>query len=125
MISFRIINFNTFKNVCSQKDLQNMYNHHFISLKLSECECKCHSSNWHYHGYYLRTVIIFGVPFVIKVARIKCKECGATHSLLPYFIIPYLQYSSFDLSLFDISHIESFVKTRKRKYVFIIFVDST
>lgn len=125
MISFRIINFNTFQNVYSQKNLQILYNHHFISLNLSECICKCHASNWYHHGYYIRTVIIYGVRYAIRVARIKCKDCAATHVLLPCFIIPYLLHSSFDLFLLDISKIESFITKRKRKFIFIVFIDST
>ena len=28
----------------------------------------------------------------IRIKRVKCKGCGKTHALIPYFIIPYYQH---------------------------------
>jgi transposase-like protein len=60
----------------------------------------CHShGNLKIHSYYKRKLIDFvgGKPVYqeIMVTRVICESCGATHAILPDFIIPYSSYSLF------------------------------
>lgn len=57
-------------------------------------ECPyCNSTNLIKHGYYTRNInyIDDGVIIyeIINIQRVKCKDCGHTHALIPSFIVPY------------------------------------
>ena len=55
-------------------------------------ECpNCRSDKLIRYGTYERNVGIMGNYRKIKIKRVKCKECGKTHALIPSFIIPYYQ----------------------------------
>ena len=56
-----------------------------------ECPC-CGSDKLTFHGSYERNVIIYNECRRIKIKRVMCKECGKTHALIPYFLIPYYQH---------------------------------
>ena len=56
-----------------------------------ECPC-CGSDKLTFHGSYERNVIVYSEYFKIKIKRVMCKECGKTHALIPYFLIPYYQH---------------------------------
>ena len=56
-----------------------------------ECPC-CSSDKLIGHGSYERNVIIYNECRRIKIKRVMCKECGKTHALIPYFLIPYYQH---------------------------------
>ena len=56
-----------------------------------ECPC-CGSDKLISYGSYERNVIVYSEYFKIKIKRVMCKECGKTHALIPYFLIPYYQY---------------------------------
>lgn len=56
-----------------------------------ECPC-CGSDKLIGHGSYERNVIIYNECQRIKIKRVLCKECGKTHALIPYFLIPYYQH---------------------------------
>ena len=56
-----------------------------------ECPC-CGSNKLTLYGSYERNVIIYNECSKIKIKRVKCKNCGKTHALIPYFLVPYFQY---------------------------------
>ena len=63
-------------------------------LNLPYLECpNCKSSKVIKWGFYVRNInYINNNKYeykIIKIQRIKCKECGSTHALLPIFIVPY------------------------------------
>lgn len=51
------------------------------------CESKCH-----YHCWYKRKIWNPN-PTIIKILRVKCTHCGATHAVLPDFIHPQGRYN--------------------------------
>ena len=55
-------------------------------------ECpNCHSDKLIRYGTYERNLGIQGEYQKIKIKRVKCKECGKTHALIPSFILPFYQ----------------------------------
>ena len=56
-----------------------------------ECPC-CGSDKLISYGSYERNVIVYSEYFKIKIKRVMCKDCGKTHALIPYFLIPYYQH---------------------------------
>lgn len=56
-----------------------------------ECPC-CGSDKLILYGSYERNVIIYNECSRIKIKRVKCKNCGRTHALIPYFLVPYFQH---------------------------------
>ena len=49
-----------------------------------------------YYGNYRRNVIEINekrVETTIKIKRLKCRECGKTHAVIPTFLIPYKQHT--------------------------------
>lgn len=65
------------------------------SVKRPESCPKCGKSAcfWR-HGSYVRTVIEGNLERKISVARLVCKGCGLTASLLHPFMVPYRQFST-------------------------------
>lgn len=73
---------------------QDFYDKLIRSLQIHQLTCSCgHSSCLVRHGSYLRTVKAGDCCFRLRVCRVRCRECGATHALLPSCIIPYSQVS--------------------------------
>lgn len=69
------------------------------ALSISSMKCpnhKCNSYAFVKHGYYSRLVRFERAITALKVRRIKCKNCGHTHGLLPSFLVPYSQITLFD-----------------------------
>ena len=60
-----------------------------------ECPC-CGSDKLISYGGYERNVVVYNTYTKIKIKRVMCKECGKTHSLIPYFLIPYYQYEKIE-----------------------------
>lgn len=56
-----------------------------------ECPC-CGSDKLTLYGSYKRNIIIYNECSRIKIKRVKCKNCGRTHALIPYFLVPYFQH---------------------------------
>ena len=56
-----------------------------------ECPC-CGSDKLISYGGYERNVVVYNTYTKIKIKRVMCKECGKTHALIPYFLIPYYQH---------------------------------
>lgn len=55
----------------------------------------CSGEGMHRHGYQSRQLV---VPddgrYEIEVLRMRCPDCGGTHTVLPYFAIPYHTYGA-------------------------------
>lgn len=66
-----------------------------ITTNLSNCQCdKCGAiGNFKNHSSYERFLIKILKTIKIRVQRVKCNSCGATHALIPKDVIPYKQYS--------------------------------
>lgn len=66
--------------------------------ELETCPCCGAKGNCHIHAYYGRGIVDFinGKPVKSEVVilRLIC-DCGATHAILPDFIIPYSGYGLF------------------------------
>ena len=80
-------------------DLKNLYENFLSLLHLNQHRCPyCNAScslvkNGHYFRHCIMFIsnTLFDTPF--EVQRVKCKECGKTHALLPDCVIPYYSYS--------------------------------
>ena len=61
-------------------------------LQFHQLTCSCsHSACLSVHGYYKRTVKLSSGAIRLRVCRVKCSECGATHALLLSSMVPYSQ----------------------------------
>ncbi|MCM1197229.1 MAG: DUF6431 domain-containing protein [Roseburia sp.] len=80
-----------------KRNIKEILNNYQISLNFGFLECPyCKSSNLIRWGKYIRNCyyiddnnVIFDI---LKIQRVKCKDCNHTHALLPSFIIPYKQF---------------------------------
>lgn len=61
------------------------------------CPC-CNSNSFCFYGTYSRYISYLENDKVfdssLNIQRVLCKNCGATHALIPDFLIPYKIYSS-------------------------------
>lgn len=76
---------------------QDYYDSVINNLQFHQLTCSCgHSSCLSIHAYYIRGVFCpDGVRF-LRICRVKCSECGATHALLPSSLVPYDRISLLD-----------------------------
>ena len=71
---------------------QSFYDSVIYDLQLHQLTCSCsHSACLSVHGYYKRTVKLSSGAIRLRVCRVKCSECGATHALLLSSMVPYSQ----------------------------------
>lgn len=71
---------------------QSFYDSLIHDLQLHQLTCSCsHSACLSVHGYYKRTVKLSSGAIRLRVCRVKCSECGATHALLLSSMVPYSQ----------------------------------
>lgn len=72
---------------------QDYYNSVIYSLPFHQLTCSCgHRGCLTWHAYYHRTVkFADGSKLDLKVLRVRCSECGATHAILLSSIVPYSQ----------------------------------
>ena len=61
------------------------------TINFSGLVCDCGSRYLYTHGTYLRNVIDYDNDYIIHIKRVKCRECGTTHALIPDFLLPYFQ----------------------------------
>lgn len=62
------------------------------SLFLPDIPCSCgHKGCFVSFGSYIRHVKFKSVKVTLTVKRIRCKECGRTHGILPSVLVPYSQ----------------------------------
>ena len=71
---------------------QSFYDSVLYNLPFHQLACSCgHAACLSIHGYYRRTVKLPSGPLRLRVCRVKCSECGATHAILLSSIVPYSQ----------------------------------
>lgn len=76
-------------NNISQSYIQKIYCDSINSLDFNTITCSCCSSHkWYIHAYYYRTFSFFN-KIRIRVLRIKCCDCGKTHTILIEPLIPF------------------------------------
>lgn len=61
----------------------------FSSLSSSKCKLRGHCTR---HAFYTRKIITEYGKEDIRILRVKCSHCNATHALLPTWIVPYSQH---------------------------------
>jgi len=57
------------------------------------------------HGFYCRSLVDVAFDGSMRVRRYLCRLCKRTVSLLPEFVLPYLRFSIFVISLFLVSRL--------------------
>lgn len=73
---------------------QNIYDSFIHALQLHQLTCSCgHSSCLTIHGYYRRHIRDEHSSSILRILRVRCSECGATHAILLSSIVPYSQIS--------------------------------
>lgn len=66
------------------------YNCAIENLNLHRLSCSCgHAGCLIRHGYYTRGLKTPLGTITLRILRVKCKECGCTHALLPELVVPY------------------------------------
>ena len=75
----------------SEKSINEQIKEYEEEVNFPGLKCSCGSQQLDFHGVYERNIIKNNVEYKIKIKRVKCKECGKTHALLPVFILPYYQ----------------------------------
>lgn len=86
-----LINFNSVNTIFENISIYDKFlNFNFICPK-------CNSHSFSFFGSYNRNFIVFDkdkpIDFNINIKRVICKDCRATHALIPNFIVPYKIYS--------------------------------
>lgn len=80
-------NFTGFKGITAE-----IYGKVTASLPIYRLSCSCsHAGCLVRHGYYRRRLKTRQGTIVLRILRVKCKECGRTHAILPELIVPYSQ----------------------------------
>lgn len=71
---------------------QNYYDKTINSLDFHRLTCSCgHSACLNKHAYYYRSVKTPLGKIRLRICRVKCSACGATHALLLAEMVPYSQ----------------------------------
>lgn len=60
---------------------------------MTECPCCCAQVKLERHGFYQRNALVRTKCYRIDICRYWCPSCGRTVSLLPWFLLPYFQYT--------------------------------
>ena len=62
------------------------------NLPLHQLRCCCgHAGCLVRHGYYTRKLKTREQTLLLCILRVRCKECGRTHAILPETVVPYSQ----------------------------------
>ena len=76
---------------------QSFYDSVLNELQLHQLTCSCgHSSCLSVHGYYKRSVKMDEGTLRLRICRVRCSACDATHAILLSSIVPYSQISLAD-----------------------------
>lgn len=71
---------------------QNSYDMAMDQLQLHMVKCTCGRSGCLIrYGHYRRHVKIMSDLLCLIVQRVRCKECGTSHALIPSVLVPYSQ----------------------------------
>lgn len=69
-----------------------LYESTINNLQLHQLKCSCgHCGCLTIHGYYYRSAKNPEGTIRLRIQRVKCSECGATHSIHLALIVPYSQ----------------------------------
>ena len=80
-------NFNGFKGITAE-----IYGRIVAARPIYRLHCSCgHAGCLVRHGYYRRRLKTRQGTIVLCILRVKCKECGRTHAILPELVVPYSQ----------------------------------
>ena len=81
------VSFTGFKGITTK-----IYGELTANLPLYRLHCSCgHAGCLVRHGYYRRRLKTRQGTIVLCILRVKCKECGRTHAILPELVVPYSQ----------------------------------
>ena len=70
----------------------NLYYTFLQSLNLFAIECTCHKKGCLiFYGWYKRKVKLPSKLLTLSIQRVRCRECGRTHALIPSVLVPYSQ----------------------------------
>ena len=84
---------------------QDYYDSVIYDLQIHRLPCSCgHCACLTIHGYYFRGIYMPDRTLMLKVCRVKCSECGHTHSLLLSSIVPYSRIRTVDQHAIVIAH---------------------
>ena len=84
MITIKI---NEFNSITREK-----YSEATAKLDLVLLKCSCgHTGCLERHGYYKRKLKTPWGIIELRILRVRCKECGKTHAILPELVVPYSQ----------------------------------
>ena len=76
---------------------QDFYDSVINSLPFHQLTCSCgHSACLSIHAYYKRGVFLPDGSRFLRICRVRCSECGRTHSLLLSSLVPYDRISLMD-----------------------------
>lgn len=76
---------------------QDYYDSTINSLQLHQLKCSCgHSACLSIHAYYTRGIFLPDGVYPLRICRVRCSECGRTHSLLLSSLVPYDRISLLD-----------------------------
>lgn len=71
---------------------QSYYDSFIDRVPLHQLTCSCsHSACLSVHGYYRRGVKLSSGTVRLRILRVRCSVCGATHAILPASLVPYSQ----------------------------------
>lgn len=80
-------NFKGFKGITPET-----YGKITANLPLYRIHCSCgHAGCLVRHGYYRRKLKTRQGTIVLRILRVKCRECGRTHAIIPELAVPYSQ----------------------------------
>lgn len=85
-------------NIEKVNSIEEMISKYEDILNIQKFKCpNCNCSEFNYYGYYIRNVVSINeegniLEYKIKLKKIKCKNCGMIHAIIPNFLIPYRQY---------------------------------
>lgn len=84
MITILTENYNTIS--------QGIYDEIIGSLEIKQLSCTCgHRGCLERHARYSRSLRISGEKILIRIIRLRCRECGRTHAILLSIMVPYSQ----------------------------------
>ena len=76
---------------------QSFYDSVINRIPFHQLTCSCgHSACMTIHGYYHRSIKLPDGTLRLRICRVRCCECGRTHSLLLSSIVPYSQIRTCD-----------------------------
>ena len=106
----------------------NVQNQDFNKCQCSRCKAK---GNYEIKGYYYRMIVINNFVISIRITRVKCINCNATHALFFEDMIPYYSLISYECLEIYHNHFNSLFysydvlyRLKKRINTFIVYLKS-